>query len=77
VSLIYFFITFKTFHHSHCCLLLVAIGFKQRKTCAAPGGGDSSGEVQALSQEVLGSFGKRTRFLLRKIKGYRNYLSDS
>lgn len=29
------------------------------------------------SQVLCGSFGKRTRFLLRKIKGYRNYLSDS
>jgi hypothetical protein len=49
---LFIFITFITFHHSHCCLLLVAIGFKQGKTYAAPGA-NSSGEVQALSQEVL------------------------
>jgi hypothetical protein len=44
---------FLTFHPSHCCLLFAAIGFRQGKTYGAAGGGDSSGEVQALSKEVL------------------------
>jgi hypothetical protein len=44
---------FLTFHPSHCCLLFVAIGFRQGKTYAAAGGADSAGEVQALSKEVL------------------------